>query len=58
VEITGKKLIFEGKAVNLSTAKDVVTSIRHGLPAAYGSTENVTVSEDVAPAKEKSGPTQ
>jgi len=57
-EIIDKKLIFEGKAVNLSTVKDVVTSIRHGLPVDYDSTENVTVSKDVAPAKEKSGPTQ
>ncbi len=57
-EIIDKKLIFAGKAANLSTAKDVVTSIKHGLPVDYGSTEIVTVSENVAPAKEKSGPTQ
>ena len=54
-EITGTKLSFEGKAVNLSTAKDVVTSIRHGLPAAYVSTEKVSVINEVTPVKGDSG---
>ena len=45
VEITDKTLIFKGKAVNLSTAKDVATSIKFGLPEVYSSTSNITVSE-------------
>lgn len=45
VEITDKTLAFKGKAVNLSTAKDVATLIKYGFPDGYSSTSNITVSE-------------
>lgn len=57
-ELTDKALVFEGRAINLSTANDVITSIRHGLPAAFESTEKVTVVKEAAPAKGKSGQSQ